>query len=251
MNMRKLLIKISKHLSANIMLITAVVAISVGVFLSLNLNSNLPRTLTPGASLVAIEDMEKDLDSKNISLKDQIESVDSELTDLKKQLTDRQEGLKQMVKEADDAKKSAQISAVSGPGVVITLSDSEEALSSPNSIAHASDMRDLVNHFWNNNAKSISIVGSGDIEERVMGSTSIDCIVNTVLINETKIVPPFKIKAIGDIDELTRAYEDRNTLSQIYDRVEKEGLIFTLEKSDNINIAKYNGAIEVENGKIK
>jgi uncharacterized protein YlxW (UPF0749 family) len=113
-------------------------------------------------------------------------------------------------------------------------------------------MRDLVNYLWLKGAKAISIEGAGGKEERVGPMTSIDCIVNTVLINGTKIVPPFQIKAIGDRQVLNSAIGDKAALKQIYDRVDKEGLKFyVVDNINQIDIEQFTGIILTQHVTIK
>lgn len=250
--MKKIYLKIKSNLLKNLSLYLAVLGLAIGIFLAVNFNSNLPRILSPASSLVALAEMEKDMEAENQTYKDTLAKIESQISDLQEKTKSRQTGLKGLVNEVEALKVKAGLTDVSGEGIKVLLDDSEQRRTNPNSIAHASDMRDLVNHFFASGAKAISIEGAGGKEERVSFFTSIDCVVNTVLINGTKMVPPFVIKVLGNRQALISAVSDRQALKQIYDRVDKEGLKFyVIDEVDRVSLKKYSGPVEVKNAKLK
>lgn len=243
---------IRERLLHNTSFVLAVAGIVIGVLVALNYAERLPRALTSALPYVELSDMESKLESEQTSLKQSISNIDEQITALEQQAKNRQGGFKTLVDQADNLKKQAGLTEVSGEGIIITLNDSPSRAANPNSIAHASDMRDLVDHLWANGASAISIKGDGSTDERVGFSTSIDCIVNTVLINGTKIVPPFEIRAIGDRQRLVNAINDRVVLKEIYRRVDEEGLRFSLvDGVSQVTIPKFTGNFITEDVKIK
>lgn len=236
----------------NASLFLAIAGIVIGVFLSTSYNEKIPRVITPGVPYLSLQDMVDKFDKEHAQLKDQISKIDEDISKLESQTKQKQVGLSGMVELSDQLKKDSGLIEESGDGIVILLDDADSKPYSTNSIAHASDMRDLVDYLWANLAQAISIKGAGDIEERIGPTTSIDCIVNTVLINGTKMVPPFQIKAVGERNNLMTAVNDRKALKQIYDRVESEGLKFyVIDGVDKITVPKFTGNIITEHVKIK
>jgi len=244
--------KVRQNFIKNISLYMAVSAMVIGVVLAINFNERLPRVISPTSSIIALQKMQDGLEKENELYKDKLAEVETIISALQDQMKDKQTNLKGLVADVEKKKAEAGLTEVAGEGIVVVLNDSEQRKTNPNSIAHASDMRDLVNHFFQNGAKAISIEGAGEKEERVSFFTSIDCIVNTVLINETKIVPPFKIRVLGDRDRMITAVNDRVALKQIYDRVDKEGLEFhTIDGQAIVTLTKYSGPTEIKNAKLK
>ncbi len=243
---------IRERLLHNTSFVLAIVGIILGVLLALNYAENLPRALTSALPYVELTDMEAKLEAEQSNLKNSISDVDEEITSLDQQIKGRQGGFKTLVDQADTLKSQAGLTDVSGEGIIITLDDSDSRAGNPNSIAHASDMRDLVDHLWANGASAISIKGDGSSDERIGPSTSIDCIVNTVLINGTKIVPPFEIRAIGNRKKLIDAINDRVALKEIYKRIDEEGLKFSIiDGVSQVNIPKFTGNFITDDVKIK
>lgn len=243
--------KTKEFLVKNASFILAVVGIALGVILALELNSDLPRIISPTVSFVALNDMESKLTGEQATLKKQISDTDSQIDQLSEQVKGKQSGLKGLVDEVESLKNQAGLTAVSGKGIGVILDDSDQRREASNSIAHASDMRDLVNYLWSNGAKAISIEGAGGAEERIGPTTSIDCIVNTVLVNNTKMVPPFTIKVLGDREKMISAINDRKALKSIYDRVAKEGLQFhVIDGVQTVDLPKFTGSLIIQNAKI-
>jgi len=243
--------KIKTFLIKNASFILAVVGIVLGVILALELNSSLPRIISPTVSFVALDDMETQLTSEQASLKKQISDTDSQIDQLNRQVEQKQSGLKGLVDEVESLKSQVGLTAVSGSGIAILLDDSEKYRDNPNAIAHASDMRDLVNFLWFSGAQGISIEGAGGVEERIGPTTSIDCIVNTVLVNNTKMVPPFTIKVLGDREKMISAVNDQKALKSIYDRVDKDELQFhVIDGVQTVSLPKFTGNLIIQNAQI-
>jgi uncharacterized protein YlxW (UPF0749 family) len=107
-------------------------------------------------------------------------------------------------KTLQDIKTFAGLTAVEGPGVIVTLRDSRksmEDLPDPNAgIIHDLDLLKVINELWNAGAEAISINGI-----RVGPTTSYRCVGTTILIDEQKIASPVVISAIGDSKTLLGA----------------------------------------------
>jgi len=231
--------------------ILAIVGFVLGVLIAFEYSTQIPRIINPATPIVALDDMEKQLDIEQSSLKQQQEGLDSQITKLQNNLKNKQTGLTALVNEVENLKSQSGLTSISGEGIEIVLADSDQNDETANAIAHASDLRDLIDLMWSRGAQAISIKATGGVEERVIFSTSVDCIVNTVLINTTKASPPFEVKVIGNRDALTAAVNDRSALKDIYERVEKTGLKFYITDNINIKIPKYSGSLNLSDAKIQ
>jgi len=228
----------------------AILGFVLGVLIAFEYSTQLPRIINPVVSSIALEQMETNLDNEQAALKEQQEVVDSEISQLQSNLKNKQTGVASLISNVDLLRDKAGFSSKTGEGIEIILNDSNKSDENANAIAHASDLRDLIDLLWTRGASAISIEAAGGVEERIILTSSIDCIVNTVLINTTKSSPPFKVKAIGNRDALLAAVNDRVALKLIYDRVDKTGLIFYATDKSQITVAKYSGNLNLENAKI-
>lgn len=196
----------------------------------------------PYVSLVSTRDK---LTLEQTALKKQIADLQQNIKDDQEKLK-KQSQSKSTVEEVEKYKDEVGLTEKQGQGVVITLDDSHSTPANLDSITHAADLRDIVNFLWGAGAEAISING-----ERVVMNTSIDCIVNTVLINNTKTTAPFSISAIGDQKKIANGLNDVNNLKDIHKRAEDEGLVFEVSQVKNIVISPFDGSFPIKYAKVK
>ena len=102
-----------------------------------------------------------------------------------------------MQNELEKARNYANYYAVQGPGIIMTLNDSQQELAEGEDITwyliHDIDILEIINELRVAGAEAISING-----ERVTATTSIRCGGPTIIIDGKRHAAPFIIKAIGD-----------------------------------------------------
>ncbi|HLB32050.1 MAG TPA: DUF881 domain-containing protein [Patescibacteria group bacterium] len=202
------------------------------------------RALNPLSPYAALRDTRVSLAAENKLLSDANKSLSDEISASEKELKQTEYSNRQKVEKSDELKKQIGLTPLGGEGIMVTLADADNNLADSNSIAHAADMRDLINLLWANGATAISIN-----DQRIVATTSIDCIINTVMINNVRTVPPFDIRAIGDRRRMAEAVKDENKLSDIYDRVKNEGLVFQITEQKKVEVPAYSGTFIVEYAK--
>ena len=191
-----------------------------------------------------------------ISLKDTKESLYNEQSELKNEIADLQKLIEENQKNSENStltkaeltdlqakKAQAGLTKLNGPGVIINLDDSPMSPATEDSIVHAADVRDSLNLLWGAGAEAISING-----QRVVMNTAVDCIVNTILINNIRIATPIRIEAIGDQNLMYSRLTDVNALSDIYRRRAEQGLKFDISKNNDISVPIFDGSFDIQNG---
>lgn len=223
-----------------IALILIIVGVAIGVLVTAQWKTQPKRVTDPVVSYSSLIQTKKKLVEEQENLKTEIKKLNEESSQAQntlKQFSD----LKNKVEEVEKYESTIGLTEIEGEGVIITLDDSHKDNISSETITHAADLRDIVNFLWGQDTKAIEING-----ERVVFNTSIDCIVNTILINSTKTIPPFTIKAIGNPSQIAnKFYDQNNELSEIYKRVAQGGLILNIEEKDNITIKPYDGSLKL------
>lgn len=152
----------------------------------------------PGRSS-ALGDVYRDIKKQNVDLQRELSDYKARLEKLAKMQAKGLYGTNDIVKVLEDTKMVAGTIAVHGPGIVVLLQDSPRMSASGVSldaaneyIIHDQDIRDVVNELFAAGAEAISVNG-----QRIVASSSIRCAGNVVLVNLTRVAPPFVIKAIG------------------------------------------------------
>lgn len=104
---------------------------------------------------------------------------------------------------------AAGLTALRGPGVAVTITDSRRALrpgEDPNLVLiHYSDVRAVVNMLWAAGADAVAVN-----DERIITTTGISCVGTTILCNTRRLAPPYRIVAIGDPGGLAAAVQSRS-----------------------------------------
>lgn len=142
--------------------------------------------------IAIIQDLEKE--SKN--QENQIEAMRNQLNEMQNQ--NNQGKLQDLQIQLKKAKIDAGLTPVVGKGLFITLDDNKEGLKNaptddPNRyIVHSDHLLNLVNELKIGSAEAISING-----QRLITTSEIRCVGSVIMVNMTRIAPPFEIQAIG------------------------------------------------------
>ncbi|HCF51270.1 MAG TPA: hypothetical protein DER60_13375 [Syntrophomonas sp.] len=223
--------------SRNAQITIAIVSLILGILLAIQFKTqeNINDTLMPGR----VEELSQSL----IEVTKQRDALAEEvqtLSDKLQKIRQVDEAMADLQDEVMKANMAAGKVAVSGPGVLLTLNDSNRTLQSgenPNyGIVHDYDLLTLVNELRASGAEAIAVNG-----ERLTAISEIRCAGTLILVNWARIGPPYEIKAIGDPEMLTSGLNIRGghleTLKYL-------GVQTNLQKADKLELPAYNGAMK-------
>ncbi len=204
------------------------------------------KTVSSTSSTISTNTAENELRNNVLKQKEkydnrykELERAEKTLEEERKSATANNTELSGLEEQIKNGNRLAGLTDVTGPGVIITLRDSQ-GLSSlyvdPNDgIVHDLDLISIVNELKNAGAEAISINN-----QRVMPSTSISCDGNVIKVNGEKIGVPFEIKAIGLPEQLSGALERTGGYLEY---LKGYGIITNLDRLNNVTIPKYSGVI--------
>ena len=171
----------------------------------------------------------------------ELEKAEQELENQREEATKNNSELEQAQQQITQGNKLTGMTEVTGPGVIITLTDGTgragSTLNLNQLIVHDLDVLSVVNELINAGAEAISIN-----DQRWVSTTAISCRGNTIDINGERIGAPFVIKAIG-LPEYLAGLE---RVGGYVELMKSQGVNVNLEKSNNITIPKYSGVINFE-----
>jgi len=99
----------------------------------------------------------------------------------------------------------------------------------------------VANALWQGGAEAMTIQGV-----RIISTTGIKCVGNTVILNGVPYSPPYRIAAIGDPEQLQAAL-DANPYVQAYvDAVDIWQLVWEVEEPDVIEAPAYAAPVELQ-----
>lgn len=136
-------------------------------------------------------------------------------------------------KELKETEKSFGMTSVTGDGIIITLTDTEEKS------YEAMDLLNLINELRLAGAEAISINN-----ERIINITDIvDISSRYIKINSEIVSSPYTVKVIGDKTYLKSALTIKNGY---YDLKQKEGYQIDIQEKNNIQINPYSKDITLK-----
>ncbi len=138
--------------------------------------------------------------------------------------------------------------AVRGPGVTVLLDDSDTQIpagADPNQyIIHEYDIRDLVNVLWMAGSEAISIN-----DERLVNHSSIYCVGSTVMVNDTRLSPPYLVQAIGNPQVLADYVRNPSYLQSLKEKQRLYGLRFEVRLMNGVTLPAYSGGFLVQHAR--
>ena len=137
----------------------------------------------------------------------------------------------------------AGLTAVHGPGLMVVLDDAHGESTDPSVdlnqlVVHQSDLQSVVNALWGGGAEAMSIAG-----QRIIATSAVRCVGNTLLLNGRVFSPPFRVEAIGPSDQMQDSLDHAPGVTLFKQAAGYYGLGYTVESQDAITLAAYDGPI--------
>lgn len=157
-------------------------------------------------------------------------------------------------KTADGLRTPAGFTALQGQGLTVTLDDSPRrrndfvAANAPDNddlVVHQGDVQAVVNALWAGGAEAMSIM-----DVRVISTSAVRCVGNTLLLHGQVFSPPFKITAIGEPTAMRRALESAEGVRQFRDAVADFGLGYTETVERNVTVRAYDGSSDLRSARV-
>jgi uncharacterized protein YlxW (UPF0749 family) len=148
---------------------------------------------------------------------------------------------------ADRLEDAAGLTRVTGPAVTVALDDAArtdqqrdiDAGARPDDLViHQQDVQGVVNALWAGGADAMTIMG-----QRVVATTAVRCVGNTLLLHGQVFSPPFVITAVGDQRRLRRALDADPAVQVFQQYVAAYGLRYHLSMQDDVTLPAYAGPL--------
>lgn len=142
----------------------------------------------------------------------------------------------------------AALTAVHGPALKVTLSDAPRdsdgnypaGVDPDDLVVHQQDVQSVVNALWSGGAEAMTIM-----DQRVVATSAVRCIGNTLLLQGRAYSPPFLITAIGHPPTLSAALQTEPGVALFAEYVQKYHLVFEVETEADVTLPGYGGLIRM------
>lgn len=233
------------HLHFQISFVLLVVGILIGVFAAAQLRSAPTRVTNPILPYASLKEANSGLETESEKLKGQVRALNSDINTKEQDLKNSTKVSDSLLENLDKAKENAGLLEISGQGVQVRLEDAPSGQTS-NKIITAADIRDVINTLWLSGAQAIAINS-----ERLVITSSVDAVMDSIYINKTKILPPFIIYAMGDPVKLKSGLINPDNLTDLHKRVEDTGIKMGVTESKSLTVPAYSGALQTQFAKIE
>ncbi|MGW5734629.1 MULTISPECIES: DUF881 domain-containing protein [Streptomyces] len=231
--------------------LTAAVFALAGLLFFTSFNTAKGTNIRTDASLLKLSDLIEErshkngkLDESNGSLRDDVES-----------LAERDNG----GTKADDARlkaleKNAGTKKLKGEAVSVTLADAPPNATAklpgypepqPNDLViHQQDLQAVVNALWQGGAKGIKVM-----DQRLISTSAVRCVGNTLILQGRVYSPPYKVTAVGDPEKLKTALAASPEIQNYMLYVNAYGLGWKVDDDGAMTLPGYSGTVDLHYAK--
>jgi uncharacterized protein YlxW (UPF0749 family) len=142
----------------------------------------------------------------------------------------------------------AGLDRLTGPGITIALDDAPRSQAGggdidPNLlIVHQQDIQAVVNALWAGGAEGITLQG-----QRIISTTGIKCVGNTVVLQGVPYSPPYRIAAVGDSGAMYDAVmAARGVQTYLQYTQPPYNLGWSLRQLPTLSIKPYTGSLDLD-----
>ncbi|MDQ1495978.1 MAG: hypothetical protein QOG69_2461 [Actinomycetota bacterium] len=147
--------------------------------------------------------------------------------------------------EAAGVADAAGLQPVSGPALTVSLNDAPPlpgklAGSVPPDylVVHQQDVQAVVNALWAGGAEAMTLQG-----QRVISTSAVRCVGNTLLLHGVVYSPPYTVRAIGDVKRLQQALNSAPDVIIYKQYVDAYKLGYRVDLNGDVTMPAYTGAV--------
>ncbi|MEV3907761.1 MULTISPECIES: DUF881 domain-containing protein [Streptomyces] len=231
--------------------LTVAVFALAGLIFFTSFNTAKGTNIRTDASMLKLSDLIQErshnngqLDESNGSLRRDVEA-----------LAERDDGST----KAEDAKLAALedragTQKIKGKAVTVTLDDAP-----PNATAklpgypepqpdylviHQQDLQAVVNALWKGGAQGVKVM-----DQRLISTSAVRCVGNTLILQGRVYSPPYKIQAVGDPEKLKQALADSKAIQNYMVYVNVYGLGWNVADDGTVTLPGYSGTVDLQYAK--
>lgn len=222
-----------------------------GLIFFTSFNTAKGTNIRTDSSLLKLSDLIQERSHKN----GQLDESDGALRDEVESLAERDDGsTKAEDKKLTGLEKSAGTRKLKGQAVTVTLNDAP-----PNATAklpgypepqpdylviHQQDLQAVVNALWQGGAQGIKVM-----DQRLISTSAVRCVGNTLILQGRVYSPPYKITAIGDPDKLKTALAASKAIQNYMVYVNVYGLGWKVSEDGTVTLPGYSGTVDLHYAK--
>ena len=221
-------------------LVTAAAALAGFLFVASGITADGTNLRTGG--LEDLRSLVLDRANKVGVLQSEVDTLATEVNDLS--ITRVDPALSAQITQLEQA---TGLTPVTGSALRISLDDAPRKPGEPlpsgvapdDVVVHQQDVQSVVNAMWRGGATAVQVM-----DQRIISTSAIRCVGNTLLLQGRVYSPPFVVTAVGNTSELQQALNDEPGVSLYREYVERFNLGWDVSILNQTTIPAWQGSIE-------
>ncbi|CAM5330668.1 hypothetical protein SHIRM173S_09650 [Streptomyces hirsutus] len=111
-------------------------------------------------------------------------------------------------------------------------------------VIHQQDLQAVVNAMWQGGAEGIKVM-----DQRLISTSAVRCVGNTLILQGRVYSPPYKITAVGDPEKLKNALAASPSIQNYMVYVNVYGLGWKVEDDGPVTLPGYSGTVDLHYAK--
>ncbi|MFE1797130.1 DUF881 domain-containing protein [Streptomyces sp. NPDC059517] len=111
-------------------------------------------------------------------------------------------------------------------------------------VIHQQDLQAVVNALWQGGAKGIKVM-----DQRLISTSAVRCVGNTLILQGRVYSPPYKIQAVGDPEKLQKSLSASPAIQNYMVYVNVYGLGWKVEEDGTRTLPGYSGTVDLHYAK--
>jgi len=226
-------------------LVVPVVMASAGVMFAMSFQTAQGRDLRADRDLPQLI-MEGD--SRVAEKASVLDGLQKEVQALSKTNAPADEHLSSLTRAADELAAPAATTKVRGAALEVTLDDAKrtadslpDGFTADDIVVHQQDVQAVVNALWTSGAEAMMIQ-----DQRVISTSAVRCVGNTLILQGRVYAPPYRITAIGDVDRMQQGLDADASVNIYKQYVDAVGLGYALHTHNSIEFPAYSGSVDFQ-----
>ncbi len=156
--------------------------------------------------------------------------------------------LQAVTARADELVLAAGTQAVRGPALRVSMTDAPSVpdelpgnATLDDYVVHQQDVQAVVNALWRGGAESMMLM-----DQRVISTSAVRCVGNTLILQGRVYSPPYVITAIGDRDRMEQSLRDDEAVDLFRQAADLLGLGYDVSRLDAETFPAYSGSLTLE-----
>lgn len=230
---------------------TLVPLIALGAGLLFATSGTTARGTDLRSEAVELPDVIRERTIENERSGQEVESLRGDVDRLTREAAPGSTRLSALDRQSRARAEDAGLTAVKGPSVTVSLDDAHlssseipEGFTVDDVIVHQQDVQGVVNALWRGGAEAMQIM-----DQRVISTSAVRCVGNTLILQGRVYSPPFTITAVGDRDELTTALDEDPAVDIYRQYVDAVGLGYEVSTDEESTLPAFSGRTRLEHAR--